>query len=361
MQNSRQLINRFGNSFLLNTQLKEISMADFQKEKQIVLKYYDALDSAKIEEIPEICGNFVSEDCLWQSYHPFKDQKGGERIATQFWIPFKVSFQRLQRRQDIFFAGQNEINKDGSIWVVSMGHLMGLFDKNWISIPATEKMAFLRYAEFNRVEKDKIVETALYFDIPHLMSQVGLNPFPNSMGANIIQPGPLTHEGLYYLDQPADEGNKTSKAIDHMIDTLGNWNNSLSICEELALSWHDNMIWWGPTGIGATYTIERYAKQHAGPFRTAFSDRKFNGHISRVTEGYFGGFFGRPNLTLTLTNTFMGFPPTNLRADMNIVDIYRRDRGKLAENWIFIDLLGFWMQHGIDILGNITKKIIINN
>ena len=30
------------------------------------------------------------------------------------------------------------------------------------------------------------------------------------------------------------------------------------------------MIWWGPAGIGATYTIERYAKQHAGPFRAAF-------------------------------------------------------------------------------------------
>ncbi|GIS14979.1 MAG: hypothetical protein CM15mP117_04110 [Alphaproteobacteria bacterium] len=39
------------------------------------------------------------------------------------------------------------------------------------------------------------------------------------------------------------------------------------------------MIWWGPSGIGATYTIERYAEQHSGPFRAGFTDRKFNGHV----------------------------------------------------------------------------------
>ena len=75
---------------------------------------------------------------------------------------------------------------------------------------------------------------------------------------------------------------------------------------ELALSWHDDMIWWGPTGIGATYTIERYAEQHSGPFRAGFKDRSFNGHFCRVAEGHFGGFFGSPNLTLTPTGGFMG-------------------------------------------------------
>jgi hypothetical protein len=333
-------------------------MNNFQKEKQLILKYYEALSGAKIEDLNDVCSNFLSKNCLWQSYHPFKEQRGAGSVAEHFWMPFKDSFHRLQRRQDIFFAGKNELTEDGSVWVVSMGHLMGLFDKKWLSIPETKKMAFLRYAEFNRIIGDEIVQTALYFDIPHLMSQVGFNPFPNSLGANVVQPGPVTHDGLYYKDQDRSEGAKTSKAIDYMIDTLGNWNSKLSLCDELALSWHDDMIWWGPTGIGASYTIERYAKQHAGPFRTAFSDRKFNGHVSRVSEGHFGGFFGRPNLTLTLTDTFMGYPATNLSADMNIVDIYRRSGDKLAENWIFIDLLGFWMQHGVDVLADTTAPLV---
>ncbi len=48
----------------------------------------------------------------------------------------------------------------------------------WLGIPPTGKMAFLRYCEFNRVEDGRITETAMYFDIPHLMMQAGLQPFP---------------------------------------------------------------------------------------------------------------------------------------------------------------------------------------
>ena len=57
-------------------------------------------------------------------------------------------------------------------------------------------MAFLRYCEFNKVENGKITETAMFFDIPHVMLQVGLNPFPPQTGAHLVQPGPMTHEGL---------------------------------------------------------------------------------------------------------------------------------------------------------------------
>ncbi len=331
-------------------------MEDFQKEKRLVLNYYEALSSGLEHEIGKICTQYLSDHCIWQSYHPFLDQRGSLEIARHFWVPFKTSFKRLQRRQDIFFAGKNLLDQEGSVWVVSMGHLMGLFDNDWLLIKASKKMIFLRYAEFNKIEDNKIVQTAFYFDLPHLLSQVGKNPFPNALGLNILQPGPLTHDGVYLNDQDFNEGKKTSQVIDFMIETLGDWNSQLVLEDELALNWHDDMIWWGPTGIGATYTIERYAKQHAGPFRSAFSNRKFNGHVCRVAEGNYGGFFGRPNLTMELTDSFMGIPPTNLSADMNVIDLYRRDSEKLAENWVFIDLLGFWLQHGFDFFSEILTK-----
>ena len=331
-------------------------MQSFQNEKRFVLNYYDAIDSGSEYEIEQICASYMSDNCIWQSYHPFQDQRGGLDVARHFWVPLKTSFKRLQRRQDIFFAGRNLLDNEDSVWVVSMGHLMGLFDKDWLSIKATQKMIFLPYAEFNRIEDNKIIRTAFYFDLPHVMTQTGLNPFPHSLGVNILRPGPLTHDGLYYKDQDIISGNKTSQAIDLMIESLGNWDSPLSLEDELALGWHDNMIWWGPTGIGASYTIDRYVKQHAGPFRCAFSNRKFNGHVCRLSEGNYGGFFGRPNLSLKLINSFMGIPPTNLSADMNVIDIYRRDGEKLAENWVFIDLLGFWLQHGVDILSDSLKS-----
>ena len=139
-----------------------------------------------------------------------------------------------------------------------------------------------------------------------------------------------------------------------MITCQGNWDNKLTLEEELAITWHEDMIWWGPTGIGSTYTIERYAKQHSGPMREAFTDRIFHGHVCRMAEGYFGGWFGWPNLTLTPTGGFMGMPSSNKPCDMRVVDIYRRDGDKLAENWVFIDMLYFWKQQGLDILERLS-------
>ena len=153
----------------------------------------------------------------------------------------------------------------------------------------------------------------------------------------------------------SSEGKKTLAAINFMVEDMRDWKhtNKLPLVDELRRSWKEDMIWWGPAGIGATYTIERYAEQHSGPFRATFKDRKSNGHLCKCAEGNFGGFFGWPNLTLTPTGGFMGMPATGKPGDMRVIDMYRREGDKLAENWIFIDLLHFWNQQGIDILDRI--------
>ena len=325
-------------------------VADFQKEKSLVRNYYAALDAASCEDVERIASRFMSPDCLWRGFHPFNEMRGPEDIVGKFWRPLKASLTRLQRRMDIFMAGRNEIDGYQSVWVVSMGHLMGLFDQPWLGIPSTGKMAFLRYCEFNRVEGGKIVETSMYFDIPHLMMQAGLQPFPKQTAAHLVQPGPMTHDGLMFDAQPDAEGVATLAAITAMISDLGTWQLGLPLEEELARTWHDDMIWWGPDGIGATYTIERYAKQHSAPFRAALSERSFTGHICRLAEGSYGGFFGWPNFSARLTGQFMGMTPTNKMGEFRVIDIYRRDGDKLAENWIFIDLLHFWKTQGIDVL-----------
>ena len=187
------------------------------------------------------------------------------------------------------------------------------------------------------------------------MMQAGLRPFPTQTAAHLVQPGSMTHDGVMFEEQDPKEGEKTLAAIDFMINDLKNWKDpkKLPLVEELRRSWHEDMIWWGPAGIGATYTIERYAEQHSGPFRAAFTDRIFNGHLCRFAEGKFGGFFGWPNLTLTPTGEYMGMPTKAKPVDMRVIDMYRREGDKLSENWIFIDFLHFWNQQGVDILAQI--------
>ena len=52
----------------------------------------------------------------------------------------------------------------------------------------------------------------------------------------------------------------------------------------------------------------------------------------------------------------MGMPATGKPGDMRVIDMYRREGGMLAENWIFIDLLHFWNQQGVDILERMAQN-----
>ncbi|WP_420585066.1 ester cyclase [Ruegeria sp.] len=327
---------------------------NFQTEKKLVSGFHTALDAASEQETPKIMTQFCDADLVWRGFHPFNQICGAEQVAQQFWQPLKSSLTSLQNRVDILFAGQNSLDAEGDVWVAAMGHLMGLFDRPWLGIRPTGKLAFLRYCAFYKVAGGKIVDTAMYFDIPHLMVQAGQNPFPPQTAAHVVQPGPRPHDGLLLSEQPAEEGAKTLALINAMIADLGQWDSGLSLEDELARTWHQDMLWWGPEGIGATYTIARYAKQHSGPFRAAFKDRSKTKHICRMAEGHYGGFFGWPNFTATPSGGFMGMPATDKSGEFRVIDIYRRAGDKLAENWIFIDLLHFWKGQGVDILGRAT-------
>ena len=254
-------------------------------------------------------------------------------------------------------AGDNVIDDKASPWVCSMGHLMGLFDEHWLGIPSHGKMAFLRYAEFHQINHGKISQSVLFCDIIALMQQVGIHPLPEQTGAAILTPGPKTHDGLLYTEQDRQEGQKTLDLIHKMIDELnrGHQGAYRSPQEELLQSWHKDMIWFGPAGIGATYTTKRYEQQHQQPFRKGLKDRAFHGHICRFAEGNYGGFFGWSNLSMKLNGGFMGMPASDQVSSMRVVDIYRREGDKLAENWIFIDMLHFYYTLNLDILGRMRS------
>jgi hypothetical protein len=252
----------------------------------------------------------------------------------------------------VFIAGVNGAKDDG-IWVMSMGHFMGLFDQPWLGIPPTRKIAMLRFAEFHRVEDGRIAESAMFCDIIHLMLQAGLTPLPPQTGAHLVQPGPLTHDALLYDAQDPAVGQETAKVIRRMIGDIINVGKFARREDELRQHWHEDMIWWGPGGIGASYTIPRYLEQHAGPFRAHLHDRTFHGHLAFITEGNFGGFFGWPNLSMKHIGGYLGLPASEERGEMRVVDVYRRNGDKLAENWVFIDMLHFLKCQGLDVLERI--------
>lgn len=319
--------------------------------------YFDAIENATPNTVTGILREHTSDDYHWRGVYPFREQHGADTVAEIFWQPLLRSMTRMQRRQDIFIGGTNEIS--GEQWVMSMGNFMGLFDQDWLGIPRTRKMANLRYAEFNCVENGKITKSGLFLDIIGLMAQADTYPLPPSTGAYFTYPGPRTHDGLLYEDAPEEEGVATLALVNEMIDDLSALNDSGSMgCppEVLEKTWSKDMIWYGPAGIGASYTIPRYQEQHQLPFRNNLDDKKFNGHICRFAEGNFACFFGWPNLSNRPIGGFLGLPASN-SAEMQVVDIYRREGDKLVENWVLIDLPWWLKQQGLDVLDR-TQKIM---
>ena len=298
----------------------------------------------------------VSPDWHWRGMHPFHEQHGPRAVADAFWKPFLGAMTRVQRRADIFMAGLNEIDGFQGRWVVQMGHLMSLFDRPWLGIQPTGKIVMLRFVEFNKVEGGRIVETAMFIDLLHLMMQAGQNPLPPQTGAMLVQPGPMTHEGLMYDAQDPALGETTLRAINALLKNPRSKDLGISEAERLARVWHDDMIWWGPGGIGASYTIPRYLKQHSEPFGDALhTGYKFNGHLCRMAEGHFGGFFGWANLTVSNAGGYLGMTAGPGPSEMRVVDLYREQDGKLTENWIFIDILHYLAVQGLDVLGRMAK------
>jgi hypothetical protein len=333
-------------------------MSEYQAIKALVRSYFAALEDATPETVHDVLGAYTGEEYSWRGVYPFREQHGADAVAGTFWAPLMKSLLHMQRRQDVFIAGTSEIG--GEQWVMSMGNFLGLFDGDWLGIPRTRKIANLRYAEFNCIESGKITQTGLFVDLIGLMVQAGVYPLPPSTGAYFNYPGPRTHDGLLFEDASEEDGVATLALVNEMLGDLNELNESGSMgCppEVLEKTWHHDMIWYGPAGIGATYTIPRYQEQHQLPFRNNLTDKKFKGHVCRFAEGNYACFFGWPNLSNTPLGGFLGLPGGKVNAEMQVVDVYRRQGDKLAENWVFIDLPYWLKQQGLDLLDR-TQKIL---
>ncbi len=329
-------------------------MSDFQASKQLVRDYYKALDAAPAEGILSVVDGFTSDDYFWRGMHPFYTQRHAAAVSEVFYQPLRRSFSSIQRRQDIFLAGRNFSSDEGEDWVCSMGQLMALFDSDWLGIPSTGKLVFLPYVEFHRISAGAISETASFCDIISLMHQAGQHPLPEQTGASIISPGPRTHDGLLFDPQDPEEGRKTLALIRKMIDDLIS-SGVHSSKDELRSTWHEDMSWFGPAGIGATYTIDRYEEQHQGPFADGLKNMDSLGHRCCFAEGNYGCLFGWASLTMKSSGGFMGLPASDIQTEMRLVDVYRREGDKLIENWVFIDLLHFLSLQGLDVLGRMKR------
>ena len=64
------------------------------------------MEQATPETVTEVLAQYTADDYLWRRV-PFREQQGVAAASSIFWQPLMHSIQRMQRRQDIFIAGEN--------------------------------------------------------------------------------------------------------------------------------------------------------------------------------------------------------------------------------------------------------------
>jgi predicted ester cyclase len=324
-------------------------MAKYQAVKKLVREYFYALEQCAPDETSKVLGRYMSDKYSWEGVYPFMNKTGTTNVAKAFWKPLKESLSHMQRRQDVFMAG---MATDGKTWVMSMGQLMGIFNKDFLGVRRTCKMQHLQYAEYSCVENGKITHTAMFVDLLGFMLEAGSYPLPPSTGHYFVYPGPRDHNGLLFEDAQEEKASESFQIVQNMIDDLieiFEENQDRETCLEIyRKTWADDMIWYGPCGIGACYTIEGYQDQHCDPFFAGLNDIKSHELKSYFAEGDFVCFYAA--LDCTPKGGFLGLPGggenIHMRGD---IDIYYCKDGKILENWCFIDL-PFWLkQQGLDI------------
>ncbi len=107
-------------------------MPDYQAAKALVQECYRDVDSAGSGVATALARHVRSDYRFHRGVHPFNQLAGAEAVLSTVWDPLRRALTSLQRREDVFMAGSNEL--DGQSWVCSMGHPMGLHDQEWLGI-----------------------------------------------------------------------------------------------------------------------------------------------------------------------------------------------------------------------------------
>ena len=93
--------------------------------------------------------------------HPVNEAKPGIGYYSDITAPIARSIDGFTRQNYIFLAGEYQ----GSEWVTSTGYFYGHFRKSLFGITQNNKMAFLRFGEFHKMEDVKITEMYVYLGL----------------------------------------------------------------------------------------------------------------------------------------------------------------------------------------------------
>ena len=319
-------------------------------------RYLNAILRTQAPEWPRAAREGITENAVFDVAHPVNRLEGVEAILEGFYRPLRRAFAGLRRRDEMFFGGRNR-RSQGGYWVASVTHYVGNFREPFLGVAPSGRLVFLRSGEFYQIEQDGRISAAnLLLDLLDLLRQSGRFPLPRELGTEMLFPSPATHDGV--LPANRAKGEASLDIVERMLASLHDFDpDSFESSGQIGSdgTWHDDMLWYGPGGIGASYRWEGFQKDHRIPFLRAFPDRKGGNHLCRIGDGNYAAVCGWPSMTLTHRAPYLGIPPTNVPSTLRVMDFYRCRNDRIVENWVLLDYVQLLHQWGIDILARAAE------
>ena len=276
----------------------------------------------------------------------------GDGIGA-FHADLAAALPRHDRRDLILVAGANRDDPRldaprAPHWVAALGQLHGTMEGDLARIPATGRPVMLQYGECVFVEDGRIRERRVILDLVDLCRQAEAFPLPRPYGVEGAWPAPATQDG--WRPEGYDwTGPDALETVYAMHGALLAFDGRDLASMDHARFWSRDFMYFGGGGIGATRGLDAFRANHQIPFLHAFPDRTSEGHHIRIAEGPYAVTGG--TVLATHRGEYLGLTPTGRRVGIPVMDFYRlRPDGRIAENWLPIDVAGVAQQMGADLL-----------
>ena len=311
--------------------------------------FLNRMISAPEAELRALLAAHLTPDTVWDVAFPINRLEGVDAVLKGLILPLRTALSHTRRRDEIFIGGTNRLGSGD--WVAAVTHYVGNFALPLVGITPNDRLVFLRSGEFYRVDGGRIAEARLIIDFLDLMRQVGRFPLPRMLGTEMLFPGPATHDGV--LPGSRGRGEATLDVVEAMLADLTQYDPDTFLSEGQTGQggyWHEDMLWYGPGGIGSNYRWSGFVKDHREPFLIAFPDRVGGNHYCRIGDGDYAAVGGWPSMTMTHKGDYLGVAATGKVLTLRVMDFYRCAGGRIMENWVLLDYLDLFQQMGVDLL-----------
>ena len=111
--------------------------------------------------------------------------------------------------------------------------------------------------------------------------------------------------------------------------------------------WTPDAKWRGPAGAGLKPSLKAFQDGWQRPFLKAFPTKEGTTDIF-IAEGKYAAATGL--VKSKHQGEFMGLEGHGKEITLRYMDFWKVENGKIVDNWVLLDLVDFFRQHGIDLL-----------